>query len=144
MAPKKIQRHVLGEIFKFLGFWNSISYLLREDFGYRHTRRKPKSGNKNYCPVNNFKERHVAHEHIRIFRKYFNENVSSLHKQQHQNKICLQKFLGLNNLYDYKNRHEWREKLRQHFPFRKVGKKKNPEFYGAGCLLIGWQDYKLG
>ena len=28
-----------------------------------------KSGNKNYCPANNFIERHVTHKHIRIFEK---------------------------------------------------------------------------
>ena len=33
-------------------------------------------------------------------------NVSSLYKQHHQSKICLQKFLRLNNLHDYKNRRE--------------------------------------
>ena len=33
-------------------------------------------------------------------------NVSSLHKQHHQSKICLKKFLVLNNLHDYEDRHE--------------------------------------
>ena len=65
------------------------------------------SGNKNYCPSNNLKERHVTHKCIRIFRNtLIRTNVSSLYKQHHQSKICLQKCLSLNNLHDCKNRHK--------------------------------------